>query len=240
MVRNAVRIAAVLVLAVGVSLPAFRAEEPEKKPSRKVPVDEKVLEQIKELVAQLGHDDFAVREEATKKLSEIGRPAVPAVREAAKSGDAEVRMRARRILDKIETSVTHLIEDLKDNDPAVRKGAAEALERLGPPAKEAIPALLEALKDKDEGVREAVLLAMLTIDPDNKAIANTAPAKASVNGKYSRLLHRIKVEADKASYGEFTDYGHYTGTSWAGYNNLSPGYWVYKYPHWYIWGDMKK
>lgn len=239
MARNAVRFVVVLVLAVGVSVPALRGADPEPKPT-KPPVDEKLKEKVKDLVAQLGHDDFAVREEATKKLTEIGRSAVPAVRVAARGSDAEVRMRARRILDKIETSVTHLIDDLKDTDATVRKGAAEALERLAAGGKEAVPALLAALKDKDENVREAVLLAMLSIDPDNKAIANTAPAKASVNGKYSKLLHRIKVENDKASYGDFSDYGHYTGTSYVGYNNLSPGYWVYKYPHWYIWGEMKK
>src|SRR5262245_51218218 len=103
---NTIRFTAVLVLVAGLLCPLPRADEPEPRPMAKQKVDEKLQEKIKELVAQLGHDDFSVREEATKKLAEIGRPAVPAVREAAKSNDAEVRMRARRILDKIETSVT--------------------------------------------------------------------------------------------------------------------------------------
>lgn len=235
--RNAIRFAAVVVGMTLWSFSTLQGAEPETKP--KVPVDEKLLNEIKERVRQLGHDDFSVREEATKRLIEIGRPAMAAIRGAARSDDAEIRMRARRILDRIETSLTHLIEDLKDSDPTVRKSAAEALERIGEKAREAVPALVEATKDKDESVREAALLAVLAIDPDNKAIASTAPAKASVNGKYSKLLHRIKVERDKASYGEFTDYGYYTGTSWAGYDNLSPGYWVYSFPHWYIWGEMK-
>jgi serine/threonine protein kinase len=75
--------------------------------------------------------------------------------------------------------------------------------------------------------------------PARKALADTAPAKASVNGKYRKLLRRIKVEQDRAAYGEFSDYGHYTGTIYAGYSDLPVGYWVYVYPYWYIWGDMK-
>jgi hypothetical protein len=69
-------------------------------------------------------------------------------------------------------------------------------------------------------------------DPKNKA-------KASVNGKYSKLLKTIEVPQDKGSYGEFSDYGSYSSKSYAGYNDLPAGYWVYVYPHWYIWGEMK-
>jgi hypothetical protein len=50
-------------------------------------------------------------------------------------------------------------------------------------------------------------------------------------------LRKIHVPQDGQAYGKFTDYGMYTGNSWAGYNNLPPGYWVYVYPHWYIWRD---
>jgi hypothetical protein len=59
--------------------------------------------------------------------------------------------------------------------------------------------------------------------------------KASVKGKYSKLLAVIRVPADKDDYGEFNDYGPYDGTEWAGYEGLPKGNWVYVYPHWYIW-----
>lgn len=62
---------------------------------------------------------------------------------------------------------------------------------------------------------------------------------ASVNGKYYNLLKTLNVPGDQGSYGSFYDWGYYSGTSWAGYNNLPPGYWVYVYPNWYIWGNMK-
>jgi HEAT repeat protein len=201
--------------------------------------DEQTVARINALIRQLGDDSFRVREAATRELTKLGRPAVPFLRAALKDQDIEISRRARKILDALKASVVYLLEDLGDSDPGIRKEAAEALEQLGAKAKEAIPALVQALKDRDEGVRDAVLMALLAIDPDNKALADVAPAKASVRGKYRKLLRRIKVEQDKDGYGEFSDYGHYTGTSYAGYDDLPVGYWVYVYPHWYIWGEMK-
>lgn len=51
-----------------------------------------------ELVKKLGHEDYAVREQAMKQLIEMGQPAVPALEEALKSDDLEVRLRAGRAL----------------------------------------------------------------------------------------------------------------------------------------------
>lgn len=196
-------------------------------------------EEIQKLVKQLGHDDFHVREAAQQRLKEIGKPAVPALREAVKSKDLEVNRRARAVLDGVLSSLEYAMECLKDTDAASLKEAAEILERQGPAAKAALPRLIELLKDKDEGVRDAVVMAIIGIDPDNKAVADMAPKKASVNGKYRKLLKRIKVEGDRQSYTDFSDYGMYTGTAYAGYTDLPPGYWVYAYPYWYIWGELK-
>jgi hypothetical protein len=54
--------------------------------------------------------------------------------------------------------------------------------------------------------------------------------------KYSKLLKVIKVEQDRAAYGEFYDWGYWSGTSWAGHYDLPPGYWVYVAPNWHIFG----
>ena len=51
-----------------------------------------------DLVKQLAHDEYAVREAATKKLVELGDKAVPELEEALKSDDLEVRLRAGRAL----------------------------------------------------------------------------------------------------------------------------------------------
>lgn len=50
------------------------------------------------LVKQLGHDNYDVREIATKKLIAMGEKAIPALEQALKSEDLEVRLRAGRAL----------------------------------------------------------------------------------------------------------------------------------------------
>ena len=64
--------------------------------------------------------------------------------------------------------------------------------------------------------------------------------KATVDGKYTKLLAVIHVPDDKGDYGEFKDYGAFDGTEWAGYKGLPKGNWVYVYPHWYIWEKENK
>ncbi len=51
-----------------------------------------------DLVKKLGSENYAVREEAQRKLIEMGEKAVPALEEALKSDDLEVRLRAGRAL----------------------------------------------------------------------------------------------------------------------------------------------
>lgn len=61
--------------------------------------------------------------------------------------------------------------------------------------------------------------------------------EATVSGKYRNLLKKIHVPQDSGAYGQFNDYGPWTGTSYAGHDNLPRGHWVYVFPHWYIWGE---
>ncbi len=56
---------------------------------------------IRRLVAQLGSDSHEAREDAEKRLAEIGAPAVSAIWEATKSGDPEVARRARRLMEQL-------------------------------------------------------------------------------------------------------------------------------------------
>jgi hypothetical protein len=73
---------------------------------------------------------------------------------------------------------------------------------------------------------------------EEKTLAE-ALKKAAVNNKYQMLLRQIKVPNDKDNYGEFNDFGQYSGTDYAGLANLPKGYWVYVAPYWYIWGQLK-
>jgi hypothetical protein len=75
--------------------------------------------------------------------------------------------------------------------------------------------------------------------PGGSATMTPEMTAASVNGKYYNLLIMLNVPQDQGGYGNFYDWGYYTGTSYAGYNNIPPGYWVYVYPNWYIWGNTR-
>lgn len=211
------------------------AEEPAKVARLSPAVDD-----VTKLIQLLGHDRFLTRESASKRLIMIGRPAVAALEAATRNRDVEIASRSQRILMEIQSSLPYLMDTLKEGDVEARKEAALGLERLGEDAKEALPILLEALKDADEGVRDAVVSAVLAIDPFNESVAEVVPAKAHGNGKYAKLLRRLKVPEDRQSYSEYRDYGYYQQCDWAGHNNIPAGYWVYVFPHWYIWRDEAK
>jgi tetratricopeptide (TPR) repeat protein len=83
---------AVLLLALAVAAVAAPPAPPSK-------------EQIARWVEQLGDNDFAVREAASKALWEAGRAAETALMQAARSDDAEVSQRARAILEKFKWGV---------------------------------------------------------------------------------------------------------------------------------------
>src|SRR5262249_54195378 len=81
----------VLVVGIGLLLPAA------------LPADDKAeAERIARLVAQLGSDSFTKRAEADRALEEIGAAALPALRKAAQGKDLEIRLRAKKLIQKIE------------------------------------------------------------------------------------------------------------------------------------------
>lgn len=112
---------------------------------------------------------------AANSLADIGpeaTPAVPALIKALKADHRQLRGDAIRALGWIGAKdpavVPTLIAVLRDrNDTFFRSSAAVALARIGPEAKEAVPALLEALKAEDlkdenriRGTRSAVMTAL--------------------------------------------------------------------------------
>lgn len=59
---------------------------------------------IKSLIAQLGAEDFATRDEADRKLLALGRVSVPPLLEAAKDSESpEIRVRSRTLVDRIRS-----------------------------------------------------------------------------------------------------------------------------------------
>lgn len=98
--RRSSRALALTCLAWGfVTVPAAPAAA--QQPPAPSPVDGR-NDDIASLVRQLGDADFRVREEATRRLRAIGKPAMPALREALAGDDPEVCSRADSLLRQIE------------------------------------------------------------------------------------------------------------------------------------------
>lgn len=94
---------------------------------------------------------------------------VPALLKALKSKSAKTRSSAISDLARIgaikasdaREAIPQIVELLKkDKDADVRRAAAEALGRMDPDSKQAVPALLEAMKDKTPTVRTAAATAL--------------------------------------------------------------------------------
>lgn len=67
--------------------------------------------QLRELISQLGSDDFATRESATKRLTEAGANAFGALDAAKQSDESEVRRRAEMIVQAIVSrAFMHMVE----------------------------------------------------------------------------------------------------------------------------------
>jgi WD40 repeat protein len=73
--------------------------------SRATPADKPDDAKVRKLIAQLDDDSADKRDEATKRLEEIGEPALPLLREAAENATGvETRVRARSLIRTIEKS----------------------------------------------------------------------------------------------------------------------------------------
>lgn len=70
-----------------------------------------VRAKVEKAVKDLGASEWAVREAASKDVLKLGRPAVGALRDALKSGDAEVVQRASDALKAIEGEIAKPITD---------------------------------------------------------------------------------------------------------------------------------
>ena len=100
-----------LVLA---ALCAWQAEQPAPQPApgatppgtpASTPIVRPTLAEIQQAVVDLGSEKIIVRERASQRLWEAGLAAEPALKKAAGSNDAEVRYRARAILERFKYGV---------------------------------------------------------------------------------------------------------------------------------------
>ena len=88
---------------------AFLSAADESKAAEKA-APAKAGKEIKPLIDQLGSARFKDREQATCELSKFGKSALPSLKEAAKSPDAEVRRRAQQLVEQIESPPVRSID----------------------------------------------------------------------------------------------------------------------------------
>ena len=68
---------------------------------------------LKRLIAELGDAKFAVREAASKSLSDLGKKARPALEAAASSSSPEVAERAKTVLGKLEIITSEQLRQIR-------------------------------------------------------------------------------------------------------------------------------
>lgn len=94
-------------------------------------------DRIEKLIKQLGSDQFAEREKATRELEAIGSAAVPALEKASSSADQETSMRAKGLLEKLsqaaesEKLLTPTRIRLEYKDTPVPEAVADLAKKTG-------------------------------------------------------------------------------------------------------------
>ncbi len=116
-------------------------------------VDDRLRDRLQTLITQLGSEDFEKREQASAELGRIGRHAIEPLRKVIDSDDAEVRMRARELLTKVDSG------ESRSRREALLLAALQWQEQQKPAG--ATPLLLDVLPHLPGGVhREAATLAL--------------------------------------------------------------------------------
>ena len=96
------------------------ADEPAPTAEVKAPAPTATTAEIADLVKQLDADDFKARQQAAEKLNALGKPAIPALGEAAQSSQLELMSQALGILRGF----------YQDNNTELKAAAKEALEKV--------------------------------------------------------------------------------------------------------------
>jgi len=121
-------------------------------------------ERIADLIRDLKNADQPTWTAACKGLEEIGAPAVPALVDLLKAGNARDKAAAGTALIRIgRPAAAALAGVLRDGDDFSRFTAAATLGSIGSDASEAVPALQEAAGDANPVLRAAVQAALRNI-----------------------------------------------------------------------------
>lgn len=136
------------------------------------PADPALRAEIEGLVRDLGHSDYARREEATKRLEAIGADAVWALAPAAEGDDAEARLRAKELLSKIawvspaeRKEIDRLVGILKTTrNPEAASKAFSQIKEMGSGARKILRGLFPDREAAPGDVELTVALEQKTVE----------------------------------------------------------------------------
>jgi HEAT repeat protein len=140
-------------------------------------------EEAARLAARLGDEDFDVREDATRRLLELGKAAIPALVAALTHPDAEVRSRANAVLLRIDP-VHRNLQTVASAQPAERHNALQNLS--GYRDARLVEAMLKRLRAEDNADNLREVLAILAYQGDRRA----------TKGLTDCLLTPTRIQAD--------------------------------------------
>jgi hypothetical protein len=136
-----------------------------------------------------------------------------------------------------------------DPDKAIQQFEKDVKEKKSPFGKR-LKKLIDHLKKLQGGLEkqgktaqaDAIRERLLLLDTisEEHLLGKSSAAEwltKGANGRYKRLSRVLLLPIDEASYTTFKDFGFWNGTSYGGVTNLTPGYWVYVAPRWFIWQD---
>ena len=179
--KSLVTIAAALALAAVALVPALRAEDgPAPAPAAEKPAPAKAsAEEIARHVRDLGSTEFEVRDRAYDALRKLGADAEPALREALKSDDLQIKISAERLLAE-RRAPAKADRSLETDDGWPRSRAEELLRRLAESGRVDLPP--EAL----EAIRRAAELQRLDLHE----------RFAKIRAEADRALGEIRLHAE--------------------------------------------
>jgi HEAT repeat protein len=142
------------------------------------------------LMKLLDTQDWGIREDAVKAWKEVGKAAIPALKQALQSESKRVQLEAARVLlslgEERAASLSVLLRLLEEKDSSLRERAAYSLGELGAAAKEAIPTLERVLRDRKVEIRRTVAEALSRIAEGMAKEGNFAPTTNPASHPASR------------------------------------------------------